>query len=158
MYKSGFVNGKYKTAPPKSQLHIDAVGVKEFETLNLLQADEDYIAQIALQNDGLSQDEVKWANERDRLQSIAVVKYNGHYFDMSPESSSKMVSSRESVKRRNKTLSWRCKDATTGENTRYNLGRTDMEAISDAVIDAVEVIDLAAETGFPVNPWPLEVS
>jgi hypothetical protein len=106
--------------------------------------------------DQLVIDKINWGNERDRLQNSAVIKYDNHFFDMSQESYRKMVDVRESLKRRNKTISWRCKDL-NGDHARYTLSRSDIENISDAFSDAMEQIDLEADTGFPVDPWPLEI-
>ncbi len=103
-------------------------------------------------------DKLSWANERDRLQSVAVVKFDGHYFDMSPEHRADLRDVMEDAKRRNKKRSWRCKDASTLSHARYELSRGNMEDITSALIDALEVIDLAAESGMPVDPWPIEVA
>lgn len=156
MYTSFTLNNRYRAQPASAQVHKDAENIQEFASLELLQASPEYIAAIQAQNDGFTQDEKNWQNERDRLQRAGVIKYDNHFFDMSQESYRKMVDVRESLKRRNKTISWRCKDL-NGEHARYALSRTDIEVISDAFSDAMEQIDIEADTGFPVDPWPLEI-
>ena len=157
-FRSYTIKGKYRTSPPNAQVHKDAENIQEFETLELLQASPEYITQIALQNDGFNQDEVNWMASRDEILDSAYVAYKGFYVDMSPSSQAQFTKVRDTLSRRNKKANWKALKISTGKYMRVQIGRDDIDAISDAVFDASQIIHEAADTGFPVNPWPLEVS
>ena len=152
------VNGLYRAIPEGSQVPIDAENVQIFDTLDALQASQEYIDAIQAQNDGYNADEVNWMRSRDEILSSAVVTYGGNYIDMSPESQLQLAKVRESLGRRSKKVKWKVKSIADGSVLRVELSKTDINKISDAVIDASQIVHLAADTGFPVNPWPLAVT
>jgi hypothetical protein len=77
---------------------------------------------------------------------------------MSEYSQVQLAKVRESLGRRNKKVQWKVKSIETGEYIRVDLSKSDINNISDAVIDASQIIHLAADTEMPVNPWPIEVT
>lgn len=111
-----------------------------------------------LDADQLVTDKANWETERDNILNSAYVTYKGFYVDMSPESKIKFTEIRDTLSRRNKKANWKAKKVSTGKYQRVQIGRADIDAISDAVFDASQIIHEAADTGMPVNPWPLNIS
>lgn len=93
---------------------------------------------------------------RDELIDSAVVEYEGNYIDMSPSSVGFMSHSYGSFER-GKGANWKMQDKITGEKKRVNIKKSDIDKITDALFDAIQVIHEAADTELPVNPWPLLV-
>jgi hypothetical protein len=152
------INGKYGAVPEGSSVPVGADNVQEFDDLVALQSSQDYIDYIQEQNNGLTSNELNWIAERDRILNSAVVIYQGNYIDMSEYSQVQLAKVRESLGRRNKKVQWKVKSIETGEYIRVDLSKSDINNISDAVIDASQIIHLAADTEMPVNPWPIEVT
>lgn len=108
--------------------------------------------------DQLVIDQADWKRERESILNSAVVLFNGNYIDMSDDSQSKIVRMRDSLSRRNKTVRWKVQDSSTGAKIRVELSRSDINEITDAVLDASQIVHEAADTGMPVSPWPLVIT
>jgi hypothetical protein len=155
-----YSGGKYSAVPEGSSIHpdVDEGSIQEFESVEALHASQEFKDYRKLQNDGLTSNELNWIAERDRILNSAVVIYQGNYIDMSEYSQVQLAKVRESLGRRTKKAKWKVKSVETGEYLRIDLSKSDINKISDAVIDASQIVHLDADTKMPVNPWPIEVT
>jgi len=104
------------------------------------------------------QDNIKKERQkfRDEIINSAVIEYQGNYIDMSPSAVGFMSYSYGSFER-GKGVNWKVQDKNTSDKKRINLKKQDIDKITDALFDAIQIIHETADIESPVSPWPLLV-
>ena len=151
-------NGQYGYQPATALPHRDNTDIRTFSSFAELAATPEFIAWLKARNDGLSNNEIDWQNKRDDLLSNVIIKYNGDFYSMPIEAQMIMASIQDSMSRRNMEVNWKCEDGITGDKKRVLLSKHEIQMISDAIIDACQIIHNDADTQMPVDPWPLELT
>lgn len=101
-------------------------------------------------------DKIQRQEQRDKIIESAVIEYQGNYIDMSPSSVGFMSHSYGSFER-GKGVNWKVQDKNTSDKKRINLKKQDIDKITDALFDAIQIIHETADIESPVSPWPLLV-
>lgn len=98
-----------------------------------------------------------WEDYRDELENNIVLKYEGNLYYMIPRARHNMAESLDDLEETGDSLNWPVYDASTGEKKRVKVGSNEIKKFRKAIRIAIDDIHVQADTGMPINPWPLEV-